>query len=471
MSPQFNGPQSLNPCAVEGQPITVPRSLLHALTPIGLGTQEVESLASYFCRLANSHSCTTNDLTQLIIEKVEPGRWNTYQADDGRSRYVWHERAVSGLGEGALTWASILSELTGVKGLDRMTLLPLKSILAPKALIAQKARWCPHCLDDDQRAGRTPYLRLSWDVGVYKVCSKHQVPLRHECGHCGKSNVRNNANFVVPGWCTSCDHFLGCPEHAGPKSPIAPDEAILVEQAQAIDELLAASAADPSLGFTPDLQKLHLTIEELIHEMDGGICAHFAKRIGMRKSTIHHWKTEHSALTLDALTRIAIHCGVSPPALIQGNLGRWTPPPVSRQMALSLSYLPTENYRAPRQHDWLAIRAHLQAELGSANVRSLAQIAEDLDLDDRHLYIKATDEARMIGERYVQHLHALAREKELEQVNLLSQVSQELLNEGLGVTVEAITSMLGKSTVNSIRNLYTTLSNITSNLTAANEDF
>lgn len=42
--------------------VGVPRSILHAVMPIGLGTPQVESLTSYFCRLANSHACTTNDL-------------------------------------------------------------------------------------------------------------------------------------------------------------------------------------------------------------------------------------------------------------------------------------------------------------------------------------------------------------------------------------------------------------------------
>lgn len=447
-----------------------PRSILHALEPLGLGTAQVESLSSYFCRLANSHACTTNDLTQLVIDRISPGRWNTYQAGDGKSRFVWHERSVSGVGDGALTWASALSELTGIVGLDRLTLLPLRVVLAPKALMAHQARWCPHCLDEDLRSGRTPYLRLAWDIGVNKVCSEHGVPLVSRCGHCERSNVRNNANFVIPGWCTACDHYLGCPEPMGPKKRISDDENILLEQSKRIGELLAVVSSDFEQRHQPDLEKLHSAIEKLTEELDGGVCAHFAKRIGMRKSTIHHWRTERSTLTLDALARVSIHCDVSLPKLVQGCLEQWLAPTEMRQVGLRFNYPQTQQYRKPRQHDWLAIKNHLKLELTSPVVRSLAEIANGLDIDDRHLYIRVTDEARMIGERYVQHLYRQARQNELQQLNQLREVASAIRREGEYATVDAVTHVLGKSKVSSIRSLYSTLSQINSDLEAANEE-
>lgn len=450
---------------------TLPRSVLHALEPIGLGTPEVESLTSYFCRLANSHACTTNDLTQLIIDKVAPGRWNTFQADDGRSRFVWYERSVSGIGEGALTWASILSELTGRSGLDRLTLLPLRSILAPKALMAQQARWCPHCFDEDQKAGRTPYFRLAWDIGVNKVCTRHGVELTAQCGHCQHTNVRSHSNFVVPGWCTACDHFLGYPRITGPKKPESDEHQVLMDQSERIGELLAASSSGAEFAGLVKADSMHSAIEKLTEELDGGVCAHFAKRLGVRKSTIHHWKTVRAPLTLDALTRVSIHCNVSLPELVQGNLEKWTAPSELKQLGLSFSYPAKEPHRPHREHDWEPIRQLLKAELSSPVVRSLADIARELDIDDRHLYIQVTNEARMIGDRYVQHLHLQARQLENERLTELRTVAKQIWEEGECVSVEAVTQLLGKSQVNSIRSLYTTLSHITAELEAANDDF
>lgn len=448
----------------------LPRSVLHALKPFGLGTPEVESLTSYFCRLANSHACTTNDLTQLIIDKVAPGRWNAYQQDEGKSRFVWHERSVSGVGEGALTWASMLSELTGVLGLDRLTLLPLRSVLAPKSLMALKARWCPHCLDDDQRSGRTPYFRLAWDIGANKMCVKHGIPLMNKCGHCDRSNIRNNANFVVPGWCTACDHFLGCPEHVGPRQLTSDIDNLSLEQSKMIGELLAVSSGYSLLSFHADLDSMHAAIEKLTEDLDGGICSHFAKRIGLRKSTIHYWKTERGPLTFEAMARISMHCNVSLPQLVQGNLSKWQMPSKLRQLGLSLTYPEKIGHRTARQHDWTAIRGLLNVELESPVVRSLADIARELDIDDRHLYIQVTNEARMIGERYVQHLHQLARQNELERLALLRDAAKFIREEGEYATVSSVKQVLGKSNVNAIRSLYTNLSVINSDLDAANED-
>ena len=104
-------------------------------------------------------------------------------------------------------------------------------------------------------------------------------------------------------------------------------------------------------------------------------------------------------------------------------------------------------------------------------VRSLADIARELDIDDRHLYIQVTQEARMIGDRYVEHLHLQARRQENERLNELRSAARQILEEGEYVSVAAVTQLLGKSQVNSIRSLYSTLSHINAELDAANENF
>lgn len=429
----------------------VPRSALHSLQPIGLGTPEVESLTSYFCRLANSHSCSTNDLAQFVIDRVAPGRWNTYQSAEGKGRFVWFERSVSGLADGALTWASALSEMTGVASLDRLTLLPMRSVLSPKALMAQNARWCPHCLEEDRVSGRQPYFRLSWDIGLVKRCAKHQVPLVHQCPHCDKSNIRHTASFVVPGWCTSCDHFLGYPEQVGP-SKQSPDnlEDIQTEQAEQVGELLALACSE---SFDAQLEAMHQTIEALCEELDGGVSAHFAKRLGVRKATVHYWKTSRTPLTLDAITRIAIQCNMALASLIQGQLENWVPPSELRQQGLF--YPERSKNRPAREHDWSEIRALLIKELRSPHVRSLTEIARELDIDDRLLYVQATDEARMIGDRFVKYLHRLARQKEVQLRAELSSAADAIRGRDEAVTVQNLTEVLGKSKINSIRGLYT----------------
>lgn len=125
---------------------------------------------------------------------------------------------------------------------------------------------------------------------------------------------------------TACDHFLGYPVQSGPAQMQSGEDLVQIEQARRIGELLAVSSSNKLNSLQTDPEGLHRAIEKLIDEMDGGVCAHFAKRIGMRKSTIHHWKTSRSPLTLDALLRLSIMCNVPLYLLVQGCLEQWEPP-------------------------------------------------------------------------------------------------------------------------------------------------
>lgn len=458
----MSSPFTLTPATTPAAAALAPRSTLHALQPIGLGTPEAESLTSYFCRLANSHACTTNDLAKFVIERIEPGRWETHQATPGKSRFVWHQRSISGLADSALNWAGMLSALTGVTTLRQLTLLPLQGCISPKGLMATQARWCPHCLAEDQREGRQPYFRLTWDIGLNKVCARHRTALVAHCPHCSASNVRHTANFVVPGWCTACGYFLGSPIPEGPTAPLTAEQKLKIEKASHIGHLLAAASAsvEAGPGFTPDIDAFHQGVERLIGDMDGGVAAHFARRLGVRKSTVCYWRTGRTPLTLDALVRMAMHCGVSLASLLQGKLADWCPPPTTQQLALQLDYPSPNQHRPKRRHDWSAIRQHLLDELNQVEPRSVTELAKSLDIDVRHLYIQATAEARALGEYYVQHLHQRALQTQAAIHADLLQACEVLHEKGEGITVEQVAHLVAPGTLNSTRHLYTVLSDL-----------
>lgn len=450
---------SMAPDAATGIP---PRSVLHALEPIGLGTPEVESLTSYFCRLANSHSCTTNDLAKFVIERIEPDRWNTYQMIFEKGRFVWYERSISGLGESALSWVSVLTALTGVSTLQQLTLLPLRDCVAAKGLMATQARWCPQCFAEDQACGHQPYFRLAWDIGINKTCVRHGVRLTARCPHCEASNVRHSATYVVPGWCTACGHFLGdaTQTEAAACEPAKATPTLEARQADCVGHLLESTSTPMEVGSLPvaQIDALHLAIEHLIENLDGGVAAHFARRLGLRKSTIHHWRTRHAPLTLDALVRIALHCGIALPSLVRGELEGWVPPSAGHQLALHLQLPPSARHRPKREHNWEAIRRLLHAELERPEPRSVTEIAQELDIDPRLLYIRATEEARRLGERYIFHRRMASHQRQLEIHHHLGLACDHLCASGEGITPEGIAQQLGPEILKKTRNMYTTLS-------------
>lgn len=159
-----------------------PRSKLHALSPIGVGTPEVESLLSYLCRLAVSHSISIAALSRQIARLVG---WEFSE------KYDAYFANINGIGEAAVNWSSALSALTSVERLDRLTLLPWQDVVTKSCLPASSSRWCPECLAEDRASGKVPYFRLAWDVGVVDVCRKHKVKLVCACPDCGSTDSRH----------------------------------------------------------------------------------------------------------------------------------------------------------------------------------------------------------------------------------------------------------------------------------------
>ena len=163
---------------------TAPGTPLYNLPLLGEGTAQVESLTSYIVRLARAHYLRPRDLIRRV---AGVGRPEIVALCYARffSRYAI---TVNGLGKYARLFADRFSELTGNPNLAHATLLPWHRLLAPNgsALLAPHPRWCGQCLMEDVQAGRSPYLRLAWSVGLEKYCIAHHTLLDDVCPSCGR---------------------------------------------------------------------------------------------------------------------------------------------------------------------------------------------------------------------------------------------------------------------------------------------
>jgi transcriptional regulator with XRE-family HTH domain len=370
------------------QPMTNPRSTLHALQPYGEGTPHVESLLSYFCRLAASHSVSTLTLSRTIAAHFQ---------HDIAADFDWHERQISGIRESALTWAAGLSELTSIQGLDGLTFLPWRDVISQNGLsIAKRGQFCPSCFADDIENGHSPYFRLAWESEEVSVCTSHGRPLVQHCAHCGRDNIRHRAVYVVPGWCTHCGHSLASQHQDG----TAIDPAALW-RARQIGDLLASQS---SLTASPSRDALIVAIEKLILEMDDGRYAAFARRIGVGKSTVHHWLRNAGTPTLEVSLNIAAQCGVSLQQLLIGDLSNWQKPVPERQLVLMLPKIEQKKRDAPRNLDWEDIEAQLQDFLKLPTPISVLEAARRLDVEARQLYLRANRTTRQLGVRWKDYL-------------------------------------------------------------------
>lgn len=428
-----------------------PRSILHALQPIGQGTSEVESLLSYFCRLAVSHSTSTLILSRTVAERVQ---------HEISPNYDWHERQISGVGESAMNWSCALSALTTVEGLDALTFLPWRNVIAQNGLsMVPSGQFCPQCLAEDRSTGRIPYFRLAWESAEVSVCQRHKVPLQRHCQHCGKDKIRHSAAFVVPGWCTHCGHFLGS------EMPIQNNEVGIepaaLWRARQIGELLASQ---DGLVHHPQRDSLISTITHIITELDGGQSAAFARRIGIGKSTVHHWLKGPGIPKLGISLQIALQCGVSLANLLTGEIKDWQPPLASQQLGLGFSaplHLPRATARIL---DWDAIEAEMEALLKLPTPISVLDAASRLDVEARQLYLRVNRVTRILGQRWLAYMRQRQEATVVKAWPYLETACKDLLRQGKSVTRRDILLRVPAQVVNTVPHLHDVLKDVQAHL-------
>lgn len=383
-----------------------PRSTLHVLTPMGLDTTEVESLSSYFCRLAHSHGMTARNLAAWVLQHFEQP-----VPDD----FKWYRRSFSGMSEETDKWAVWLAELTGVASLDRLTVSPWRSLLAKAALMPTSDRWCPRCLSEDKAKDQPLHLRLAWDLAPVTACLRHKVELVSDCPHCGKSKVRNRASTVVVGYCTACGGFLGDAK----ATPATPQALWVARQA---GQMLATAPRVGADGVTG-------LIETIIERMASGNVAAFAQQLGLSKSGVWHWVRKGGLPTLPAWLAIALHGGIGLETLFAGTLESWELPTKPVQLPIPLAESPRKGIQS-RKLDWDGIRQQLRRMMEEETPITLIEACERAGVEYKLLYLRANMEARAISDRYRRHQAASREDKEVRLQEKVGELIQERLDAG-----------------------------------------
>lgn len=427
-----------------------PRSELHALQPYGLGTSEVESLLSYLCRLAVSHSVSTLALSRSIAQRFE---------HKVSPEFDWHQRKLSGIRESAETWSAALSELTAVPRLDHLTFLPWQDVISKSGLsIVTRGQFCPTCFAEDLAKTREPYFRLVWESAEVTVCSRHGSPLEMHCPNCGKDNIRHASAYVVPGWCTHCGEFLG---KAGAMPSHASIDPVARWTARQVGELVNAQQ---SLASAPTRNKLVDTISQIITEMDHGQSAVFARRIGVAKSTVHNWLKGDGTPTLKASLTIAAHSGASLTQLLRGDLSEWVCPQAVPQLVLNLPRPKLNTRVVNRERNWEEIENALREFLLLPTPISVLEAARCLNIEARLLYLRVNMPTRQLGERWKDYLRRRQDEHVVNAWPYLEQACIDIWAEGKAVTLREVIARVPAQILAPLSNLLQNLKDVQSHL-------
>lgn len=293
----------------EASPRSIPpRSYLYRLTPMGVGSANVESLTSYLARLAAAHDISPAVLlTREILPKVrEEFRRHDYQAvHDIESTFVYEAHTLNGVGQRSQDWISVVEQLTGVRGLQYLTMGTWRQVFSGAGLLRRRRAWCPLCLDDSPSSNQPVYEPLIWALNEVSACPIHGCLLVERCHHCRRDQHVISAK-VKPGHCCRCRRWLGMAAATGAPS----DVGTRVAMAESIGELVSIA---PTLAQPPDCGALLHNLKLCIEELADGSMSRFVAATGVSFDTMADWSyLPDRNVRLIHLWRICTLVGISP---------------------------------------------------------------------------------------------------------------------------------------------------------------
>lgn len=174
---------------------------LLSLDVLGAGTEDVESLASYFHRVRRHNRGKTGTWLGIVSQPQTPrspgarnirllGNVNTY---DGAMAKWLHA-------EGCPAEALNL-------GIHRAAWVRISTFRDGRA-------WCPACLDE-----QPGHEKLLWTFREYRWCSRHQMAIEDRCPRCSWSARFVSSHAHRPGHCDGCGYSLaGSPTRTSSQS-------------------------------------------------------------------------------------------------------------------------------------------------------------------------------------------------------------------------------------------------------------
>jgi transcriptional regulator with XRE-family HTH domain len=420
-------------------------SRLCHLEPIGVGSPMVESLTSYIMRLAETHSVQPST---LIRKEIYPLLNRTYLYQDGRlgRTFAIDSARLNGIAKtntGLLV--QVLEQLTLRSDLHFLTMLTFAEVLSQRNLVRRTRAWCPVCYDEWRKAGHVIYDPLLWALESVSRCPRHGKPLSLKCPNpaCARTQYPL-ALRGQPGYCMSCDQWLGNASQSEAESPADAEEQWAWQHwvANAVGELLSAT---PGFSTQPSREALASMITVYVNARAEGNFHMFARQLHVAFSAVWQWQHGQQAPQLGTLVQICAQLGTSPLCFLTGNTGKASS--LQRHTPPGELLPPDKSKRQQRRTDIKKLQTVLEAVLQENPPPSLAEVGRRLGgYDPSDLAKHFSDLCRAISARYREYKHnrGVERRQSLrEQVRL---TAQTVYSQGLYPSkhrIEALLNMPG----------------------------
>ena len=285
------------------------RTKLFALEPLGIGTPFVESLPSYFSRIAEDHHVVVKLLVRLLPSELRKEKRNKLFG-------------ISGLDATAKDCINGLESLTGMQNLRCMTMLTWRGVLPRIGLLKDNLSWCPACFAQDN----VPYLRLLWALKAVHVCPVHRTRLRTMFPNCHATSPRI-AGKTRPGFCFQCNRWLGETGSTVSNSSFSVIKTEILEENVTIANLAGKLLIATHDLIVPTGKPVAKALKEArkLNKTPDGVCMY--RTLGILGSTYNTWINPGNKPSLSSVLDMCVRLDVSPVDLLTkgtfGNMKFW----------------------------------------------------------------------------------------------------------------------------------------------------
>lgn len=275
-------------------------SRLYHLMPIGIGTENVESLTSYFARLAEAHCVTPG----LLAAQCEPLLGKNYDiGGSGRLVFQSNLKKLNGFSPDAHKIVEVLEYLTLFKNLRFLTMITWSNIISNSRMYKDFLAWCPYCYEEWRNLGQAIYNPLIWHFSIVSVCSKHKINLVSECPKCNdRIPVLGRKSRV--GYCSRCGTWLG-------QYDVDSEICCTIEEENTTQEWIINFIGKllkiaPCLSQVPQREFMSSFFEGIISAFTAGgeSKSELARRLNIGAAALGSWEHGHFIPQLDYLLRV-----------------------------------------------------------------------------------------------------------------------------------------------------------------------
>lgn len=289
--------------------VTLPRSRLFGLGPIGIGTPECESLISYLVRLARAHCLAPRNLIRLEF------MWRYSKQEGIRSSGFFkdYSKTLNSVGEYASGFVRLTEELTGRNDLRYLTMQPWRGVIPEvgTGLLATAPKWCGHCLVQQRDCKQDRYSPLVWSLYLYNVCVVHGIRMSDRCPRCAKTQPFI-PRLPIQDHCDHCGGWLGQQKRFD--DVVAPTEREIWLAKAIVDMVSHGIYADEHVT----QQRLQFILSGLVADYAEGEKRKLSRMLGLTETTMSCWINKGKKPLLPQLLDICHQFGLFPVDMMAG---------------------------------------------------------------------------------------------------------------------------------------------------------